>query len=116
MEHLLKEVKQGDLVLLPFPFTDLKTEKVRPAIVISNEYYNSTSEDCILLPLTSVLKETKGSILITQRDLYSGELLKQSRIRVDKIFCLEKSLIYSKLGTVSGIIVQEAKKELNKLL
>ena len=76
------EIKQKDIVLLPYPFTDLKGKKIRPALVVSNDSVNSKSKDCIMLPLTSVIKDEPYSIAINQEDLSSGQLIKSSRIKI----------------------------------
>ena len=43
----------GDVVLVPFPFTDRTTNKKRPAVVISSEVYNAEYLDRILMGITS---------------------------------------------------------------
>jgi mRNA interferase MazF len=45
--------RQGDVVLLPFPFTDLTTTKQRPAVVISSEAFNARQRDVVVLAITS---------------------------------------------------------------
>ena len=50
-----KMILQRDIVLLTFPFSDLKSSKIRPAIVLSNDEYNSQFEDFVAVPLTSNL-------------------------------------------------------------
>ncbi|WP_299290002.1 type II toxin-antitoxin system PemK/MazF family toxin [uncultured Mucilaginibacter sp.] len=45
--------KQGDVVLLPFPFTNQQGSKVRPGIVVSNSLVNQTSKDVIIVQLTT---------------------------------------------------------------
>ena len=45
--------KLGDVVLLPFPFTDLTTTKQRPAVVISGKTFNTTHPDVIVAAITS---------------------------------------------------------------
>jgi mRNA interferase MazF len=42
---------KGDIVLLPYPFTDLKTTKVRPAVVVATE--DGRHSDVFVVPLTS---------------------------------------------------------------
>jgi len=41
---------QRDIVLLPFPFSDLKQSKVRPVIVLSNDKHNKKSDDVVVIP------------------------------------------------------------------
>ena len=106
------EIKQKDIVLLPYPFTDLKGKKIRPALVVSNDSVNSKSKDCIMLPLTSVIKDEPYSIAINQEDLSSGQLIKSSRIKIDKIFTVEKRLIVMKIGTLSHNTFEKVKEEL----
>ena len=86
------DAKQKEIVLLPYPFSDLEGTKVRPAIIVSNDSFNNKSADCIMVPLTTVIKDEPYSIVINQQDLTSGKLLKPSRIRADKIFAAEKKL------------------------
>ncbi|MVN21354.1 type II toxin-antitoxin system PemK/MazF family toxin [Mucilaginibacter arboris] len=45
--------QQGDVVLLPFPFTNQHGAKVRPGIVVSNSMVNNTSADVIIVQLTT---------------------------------------------------------------
>ncbi|MEX8549095.1 MAG: type II toxin-antitoxin system PemK/MazF family toxin [Mucilaginibacter sp.] len=47
------QFKQGDIVLLPFPFTDQQGSKVRPGIVVSNSLVNQISKDVIIIQLTT---------------------------------------------------------------
>ncbi len=93
--------QQKELVLLPYPFSNQGGSKVRPAIIVSNDNFNKRCEDCVMVPLTTVIKEEPFSIIINQDSLESGRLLKQSRIRIDKIFTIKKSLIMMKIGKIN---------------
>ena len=109
-------VNQKELVLIPYPFSNLEGTKVRPALIVSNTQFNKKSEDCIMVPLTTVIKNEPYSIIIDQQNLSSGKLLKQSRIRVDKIFCVEKNLINMKIGKLKEDSFKNVKEEILKIL
>lgn len=94
------DLKQRDIVLLSFPFSDLSASKVRPVIVISNDGYNRDSEDFIAVPLTSNLREREYSILVTQKDLETGKLIVDSRARTDRVFSVSKNLVRMNIGKV----------------
>ena len=108
-------VIQKEIVLIHYPFSDLEGKKVRPAIIVSNDDFNRNSDDCVAIPVTTVIKEEPYSIFLNQSDLVRGRLLKPSRIRADKIFTLEKSLIVMKIGLVNDVIFDKIKKELNSI-
>ena len=80
------KINQRDIVLINFPFSDLSGAKVRPALVLSNDRYNSTSLDAVVLALTSNLSRLDYSVLVTNSDLESGRLPVDSAIWVDKGF------------------------------
>ena len=46
----------GDVVLVPFPFTDQRAQKKRPAVVVSLEEYNQKRPDIVLMAVTSQTK------------------------------------------------------------
>ena len=89
---------QRDVVLISFPFSEFQSPKVRPAVVISNDSYNRSSEDFIAVPLTSNLKLRDYAFLITKDELESGRLIVQSRAKVDRIFSASQKLVRLKVG------------------
>jgi len=48
-------INQRDIILIPFPFSDLSESKIRPALVVSNNIYNSQSLDIVVTAITSNL-------------------------------------------------------------
>ena len=87
----------GDIVLVPFPFTDQSTAKKRPAVIISSSGYNRQRPDIILMAVTSQMRSTGyyGDTPISQWK--KAGLLKPSVI---KPICttIEKGLVLKKLG------------------
>lgn len=106
---------QKEVVLLPYPFSNFENVKVRPALIISNDSFNKKSADCIMVPLTTVIKDEPYSVIINNSDMDSGELIKQSRIRADKIFSVEKSLITMKIGAIKDKTFEKVKAEIFKM-
>ena len=53
---------RGDVVLVPFPFSDLSTTKVRPAVVVSGSLYHTTEPDLILAAITSKITTVIGPL------------------------------------------------------
>jgi len=109
-------IRQGDLVLLFCPFSNLEERKVRPALIISNNFFNKKSDDCIMVPLTGVIKNEPYSLIINQENLEDGKLLKISRIRIDKIFSVEKKLIRLRIGRLNKETFEKVKKEFLNLI
>ena len=110
------EAKQKEIVLLPYPFSNLEGKKVRPAIIVSNNSFNAKSSDCIMVPLTTVIKKEPYSFTIDNPDLHSGMLIAESRVRADKIFCVEKKLIIKKIGEINNKTFEKVKSEIMAIL
>ena len=53
---------RGDVVLVPFPFSDQTTTKKRPAVIISSNTYNDTSRDIVIMAITS---QARGNMPLT---------------------------------------------------
>lgn len=109
-------LQQREIILTPFPFSNLEKEKVRPSLIISNDLYNKKFDDIIVVPLTSNLKFREYSIPVTNKDLDSGKIITESKIKVDKIFSISKKLVRLTIGKVNDEKFQEVKKEFLKLI
>ena len=66
-------LKQRDIVLIPIPFTDLESYKKRPALIISNNNYNKTNEDIVVVAITSNIEPRDFTIALTNDDLEEGK-------------------------------------------
>jgi mRNA interferase MazF len=99
-------LKQGDIVLIPIPFTDLSSNKKRPVLVLSKSEYNNKMNDIVGAAITSNLENKEYSVLITNSDLSEGELKVDSLIRADKIYTLSLDIIVKRFGTVKEKIVE----------
>jgi mRNA interferase MazF len=107
--------EQGDLVLVPVPFTDLSSQKRRPVIVVSNDAYNRRSADVVVVAMTSNPAEVPFSFQVTASDLVEGSLNRPGTVRVDKIYTLAQSIIVKKFGKMSPRIVQRIRQMLESI-
>jgi mRNA interferase MazF len=107
--------EQGDIVLVPVPFTDLSSQKRRPVIVISGNAYNRASQDVIVVAMTSNPAAATYSFQITSADLIEGELNHPGTVRVDKIYTLAGSIVIKKFGKVSAQVVNRIRQLLDAL-
>lgn len=95
-------MEQRDLVLVAFPFSNLGNSKVRPAIIVSNDDYNKKFADVLAVPLTTNLELRDYALLVAAADLEKGELIRESKVKVDKLFSVEKKLIRLRIGKISA--------------
>jgi mRNA interferase MazF len=107
---------QRDIVLLTFPFFNLESSKVRPAIVLSNDKYNRRSEDFVAVPLTSDLKLRDYAILVTNNELESGNLIVDSKVKVDRVFSVSQRLVRMKIGRIKAEVHEKITRMLFELL
>ncbi len=110
------QYEQGEIVVVPFPFTDLSAVKQRPVLILSTTAYNSATEDIVVCGMTSNLKDAGYSVAITNRDLSYGEIPTDSRIKVDKIFTLKNSLVRKRVAKVNPAIFEKVKEQLMTLV
>jgi len=108
--------KQGDLVILPFPFTDLSNAKKRPAIIISNNRFNKSSEDVLFVAVTSNPVKRPFSISLSNKNISKGILSGEAKIKVDKLFCISQKIILKKFAEVKTEVVSEIKDVILKII
>lgn len=90
----------GDVLLVPFPFTDQSATKKRPAVVVSGRDYNVARPDVILMAITSQFRPSADFGDLWLRDWRTAGLLKESAVK--PIFAtIEQRLILRRLGGLS---------------
>ena len=104
---------KGDIILIPFPFTDLTGMKKRPAIIISGNKLNST-KDRICCLITSN-PEAEG-ITIKQENYTEQPLPYKSKVKPQRIFTISTNIILKQLSTVNKEFQERIKQELNTYL
>ena len=107
---------QRQIVLLDFPFSNLRTSKVRPAIIMSNDKYNKKSRDVVVVPLTSNPAKTGYDLIITNKNMEEGNLIVDSRAKINRIFSVEKRMIKMNIGKIDKKTFLEIKTVLSKFI
>lgn len=111
--------EQGDLVLVPFPFTNLTARKKRPAVVVSPDWFNSNFSDVVLVAVTSAVPQKLNPYLeisLTSSDLLSGNLPSTSIIKICKIFTCEQTIIIKKIAKLKESKTKEILSKLQLFL
>lgn len=97
--------RQRDIVLVPFPFSDLSGRKVRPVLILSNDTYNRQTADVMVCGLTTNLNPSHYSIIIDVTDVEQpGMLRHRSKIKTDTIASLEQSLLIKQIARLKSSV------------
>ena len=99
-------------MLVPFPFTDLSGNKVRPCLVLSEQ---KNGEDCILSFISSVKRTRTGVFDIPVKATKANGLKTDSVIKIDKIATLQKKIILGELGMAEPALMKAIDMRLKKL-
>ncbi|MFL5803082.1 MAG: type II toxin-antitoxin system PemK/MazF family toxin [Roseiflexaceae bacterium] len=98
---------QRDIILVPFPFSDLSGQKVRPVLILSNDTYNQHSADVVVCGLTTNLRSAPYTILVDVTDVeVSGTLRHKSKIKADTIASLEQSILIRPIARLKSSVFQ----------
>ncbi|MDP3912362.1 MAG: type II toxin-antitoxin system PemK/MazF family toxin [Bacteroidota bacterium] len=93
-------MSKGDIVLIPFPFSDLSGAKNRPAIILIE-----TDDDVTVAFITTQLKwESQFDVLLQPSD-FNG-LKKVSLIRLNKLATIDKDLVVGRLGSLEEPLME----------
>jgi mRNA interferase MazF len=90
----------GDIVLVPFPFTDQSAVKRRPAVVISSAAYHRARPDLVIMAVTSQQPSTMSVGEVLVQDWRGAGLLKPSVIK-PVLTTIEPALVLKKLGRLA---------------
>ena len=99
----MEKVVKGDIVAIPFPFSDLSQSKKRPALVLAD----IEGEDIILFQITSKPIRDKYAIASHKEDFIKGDLPVLSNIRPNRIFTADKNIVIKYLASLSPSLMEK---------
>ena len=103
---------QKDIVLVPFPYSDLTGSKLRPALIVSNENINST-EDRICCLVTSNPPKDHALLL---NSFHEGDLPFKSWVKPHRIFTIHEKIIKKKLCSITDEFHRRVLVSINEFL
>ncbi len=87
---------KGDVVVVPFPFSDLTQVKRRPALVITA----LEGDDVILCQITSQTIKDNYALSLDDKDFETGSLKQSSNVRPNRIFTVDSYIILYRVGSL----------------
>lgn len=105
----------GDVILVPFPFTDQTQSKQRPAVIVSAARYHPERRDLIVMAITSQVRAPPMFGDVALRDWQGAGLLKPSTIK-PVIATLAQSLVIKVLGQLSPLDQQALRETITKVI
>ena len=101
---------KGDIILIPFPFTDLTSSKLRPAIILI-----STDYDVTVSFISTQLKWINSTDIQIKPSNKNG-IKKESIIKLSKIATIDKALALGKIGELDQLTLLDLNIKLKILL
>ena len=92
--------RQGDVVLVSFPLTDLTLPKRRPTLALSPDSFNAAGEDFVLVAVTSHITDDLDAVLLQRGDFAEGWLPGMSLVNTTKLFTMQSSPVAKRICTL----------------
>lgn len=107
--------QRGDVVLIPFPFTDLSATKTRPAVIVSSPLYHTVRSELLLAYISSQVTKAHPQLDYLLLDWSAAYLPKPSFVR-PKIASVEPTLIIHHIGQLSARDLKEVDRCLRQAM
>ena len=109
--------KQREIVLVPFPYSDLSSNKRRPVLIVSSDNYNKNFPDVVVCVITSNLHKDGYSVeLENNEDLEIGVLPESSIVKAHKLFTIHQDKIIKKFSLVKGEYFEKVADKIKHLI
>lgn len=93
-------LQRGDVILVPFPFSDLSATKARPAVIVSSPAYHSSEPDLILAAITSQLSGATSPLDYVLSEWHLAGLRRPSALK-PVLFTLDPARVILHIGTLT---------------
>ena len=103
---------KGDVVVVPFPFSDLSTSKRRPALVLAT----LEGDDLILCQITSKTIQDSYAVPVEDEHFTKGSLKQSSNVRPNRVFTADSHIVLYKIGHLNSEKVNEITEKVIHIL
>jgi mRNA interferase MazF len=103
-------MKKGDIVLIPFPFSDLSGSKLRPSLIIIE-----SQKDITVAFITTQIKWKEPTDILLKPTNSNG-LKRESLIRLSKLATLDKDIVIGRLGSITSQEITDLNTKLKVIL
>ena len=103
---------KGDVVVVPFPFSDLTQAKRRPALVVTE----LEGDDLLLCQITSQRIRDNYAIPLEDKDFETGGLRQKSNIRPNRLFTADQHIVLYKAGHLTNGKLQEVIRKIVEIV
>ena len=104
--------ESGEVVVIPFPYSDLSKSKMRPALIVAD----LNNDDFIMVQITSKNYDDIYSLQISNKDMDNGSLNFDSYIKYSKVFTANTNIILKRIGKLKRNKLDMVINELVNLL
>lgn len=104
---------KGDVVVVPFPYSDLSASKKRPAFVIAEA---GLHDDLILCMITSRAVTDASAVAISKQDFVDGGLPLDSNVRPNRLFTANQTIVLNTVGHLSDKVVEAVVGEIVRIV
>jgi mRNA interferase MazF len=108
-------IESYDIVLVPFPFSDLSSKKQRPCLVLASYRPRSLPSHLVVAMITSQIKKPHFPFDVVLRDYESAKLPLPSLVRIGKIVTIDTTIVKKKLGSLTEVDRKSIRNEFKKL-
>ena len=108
--------RQSDVILTPFPFSDLSSSKKRPSLVVSADTFNESSQDIVCCMITTNPKTDDYTVSIKGTDAEDGELHFNSTVKPHRLFTIDKKIVVKRLCSIRAEKFNEVIYKLQTLM
>lgn len=112
---MVQVLRQKQIVLVPFPFTDRSGSKRRPALIISNDKFNDGSDDVIVCAITSNMSDDAYSVTIKPEDWKDG-MYSESCVKAATIITIDTEIVIKPIGRLGSERFKEVLAKIHEII